>query len=63
MILVLHVDRGMAWNELAQVMAEDDELAGPALTKESARLRQRFHRLTERLRELARQEGLLADEA
>jgi hypothetical protein len=36
---------------------------GTALTRESARLRQRFHRLTERLRELARQEGLLGDEA
>lgn len=67
MLLVLRVDRGLAWNELARILAEgepgelDDgpQLDALALTREAARLRKRFQLVKDRLRELARKEGLL----
>jgi RNA polymerase sigma-70 factor (ECF subfamily) len=60
MLLVLRVDRKLAWRELARVLAEDDgELDEAALTREAARLRKRFQTVKDRLRELARKEGLV----
>jgi RNA polymerase sigma-70 factor (ECF subfamily) len=60
MLLVLRVDRGMDFRELAAAMADGSEmLDGDALDKSAARLRKRFERVKERLRELARAEGLL----
>jgi RNA polymerase sigma-70 factor (ECF subfamily) len=54
-LLVLRVDRGLAWNDLARVLSEEDgELDGPAITREAARLRKRFQVLKDRLREMAR---------
>lgn len=55
MLLVLRVDRGMDWRDLAVALgaAPDD------LDREAARLRKRFERVKERLRELARAEGLI----
>jgi RNA polymerase sigma-70 factor (ECF subfamily) len=59
-LLVLRVDRGMAWRDLALVMAEPGaELADAALDTEAARLRTQFKRAKERLRALAEAEGLL----
>ena len=59
-LLILHVDRGMQWRELAMVMHEDGErLQGEALTRETARVRKRFERVKAELRELALAEGLL----
>lgn len=56
-LLMLRVDRGLAWDELARVFAADD--AGTAvLEREAARLRKRFQLVKERLKELARNEGL-----
>jgi RNA polymerase sigma-70 factor (ECF subfamily) len=61
-LLVLRVDRDLSWKDLALVLA-DEEGAGPlddqALARESARLRKRFQALKERLREMARREGLI----
>mgnify|MGYP005816288177 CR=1 FL=1 len=58
-LLVLHVDRGLAWRELAMVLHEGaGTLEGEARTREAARVRKRFERLKARLRELARAEGL-----
>jgi RNA polymerase sigma-70 factor (ECF subfamily) len=65
MLLVLRVDRGLAWNELARILAEGQEqddapaLDDAAVAREAARLRKRFQLVKDRLRELARKEGLL----
>ncbi len=53
-LLVLRVDRGLAWGEVALVLGEE----GAVPVEESA-LRKRFERLKEKLAERARQEGLL----
>jgi RNA polymerase sigma-70 factor, ECF subfamily len=58
-LLVLRIDRGLAWNELARVLYERDEPLDEASTvREAARLRKRFQHLKERLREAAKREGL-----
>jgi RNA polymerase sigma-70 factor (ECF subfamily) len=57
-LLVLRVDRALDWNEIAEIMADDD-LDDDAKRRASARLRQRFQTLKERLRALAIEEGLL----
>jgi RNA polymerase sigma-70 factor (ECF subfamily) len=55
-LLILRVDRGMAWNELALALSDEP----PAdVAKEAARLRKRFQVLKERLLELGRREGLI----
>jgi len=72
MLLVLRVDRDLAWNELARIMLGDGdggegqgkETAEPApdeetLKREAARLRKRFQLVKEKLLELGRREGLL----
>jgi RNA polymerase sigma-70 factor (ECF subfamily) len=59
MLLVLRIDRGMTWRDLAAAIG-DGALDGAALEKEAARLRKRFERVKEQLRELARSEGLLS---
>lgn len=48
-LLILRLDRGLSWDELATVMA-------PA---SAATLRKRFERLRERISELVRANGLL----
>jgi RNA polymerase sigma-70 factor (ECF subfamily) len=53
-LLVLRVDRDLAWSEVALVLA--DEGGAPV---EEAALRKRFERLKEKLADRARQEGLL----
>ncbi|MGO8997850.1 MAG: RNA polymerase sigma factor [Polyangiaceae bacterium] len=66
MLLVLRVDRKLEWNELARVLAEAAEgdeaaaqLADADVTREAARLRKRFQLLKDRLREMAKREGLI----
>lgn len=60
-LLVLRIDRKLSWNEIAQVMVEDlgDEQNADSLAKASARMRQRFQKLKEKLRVLAAEHGLL----
>jgi len=61
-LLILRIDRQLAWDELARVMAATGPggaLDNAAVTKESARLRKRFQLVKERLREHAKREGLL----
>jgi RNA polymerase sigma-70 factor (ECF subfamily) len=71
MLLVLRVDRKLAWNDLAIVLRGDEAPGGPTegaaltdeeLKREAARLRKRFQVLKEKLRELGRREGLLDGE-
>ena len=59
-LLILHVDRGLPWREIAMVMNEQGEtLDDDSLGRESARLRKRFERVKDELRELAAKAGLL----
>ena len=60
MLLVLRVDRNMDWRELAMLLEEDgDPLDADMLDREAARLRKRFERVKQHLRELAVADGLL----
>ena len=59
-LLILRVDRGLSWLELAEVMLEGEELASEAQLKtEAARLRKRFQLAKEKLRALIVEAGLL----
>jgi len=52
-LLVLRIDQGLAWEEIAEVMAT------PEARPDTAMLRKRFERLKERLGKLARERGLV----
>lgn len=52
-LLILRVDKAMAWEEVAEVLRTDGE---PAT---AAALRKRFERLKEKLGRLAREQGLI----
>jgi RNA polymerase sigma-70 factor (ECF subfamily) len=57
MLLVLRVDRGLSWDEVARVLSDRD-LGEVAVEREVARLRKRFQLVKERLVTLAKKEGL-----
>lgn len=54
-LLVLRVDRDMSWDEIALVLDQSADR-----TRATARLRKRYQAIKDKLRELARAEGLLA---
>lgn len=59
-VLVLRVDRGLSWSELAEVMLASDATPTPAqLTTEAARLRKRFQLAKAHLRKRAEESGLV----
>ncbi len=59
-LLVLRLDRGLAWNDLARVLSDGSESLDDASTlREAARLRKRYQLVKDRLREMAREKGLL----
>lgn len=59
MLLVLYIDRGLSWRELAMILHETgEELSREALDREAARLRKRFERLKAELKAQAEKEGL-----
>lgn len=61
-LLVLRVDRQMAWNDIAHVMwQEDGEPEAADLKRTAAALRKRFERAKDRLRKLAKEANLLKD--
>lgn len=61
LILLLRVDRGLSWRDIACVLAPPGSPAGETgLEREAARLRQRFQVIKQRLRQWAEKEGLLA---
>lgn len=67
MLLMLRVDRKLAWSDLAVVLSEEmDEskvaLSEDAQKREAARLRKKFQILKERLREMGRREGLIGSD-
>jgi RNA polymerase sigma-70 factor, ECF subfamily len=60
MLLILRIDRGMDWRELATALGDGDSpLDDAQLEREAVRLRKKFERAKARLRELARADGLL----
>jgi RNA polymerase sigma-70 factor (ECF subfamily) len=60
-LLLLRIDRGLGWNEIAEIIEDVDDAA--ALTRAAARLRQQFQTLKDRLRQLATAEGLLTTDS
>lgn len=58
-LLVLRVDRQLAWEDVARVMLGGESPDPGELHRESERLRKRFQRLKQQLRELARDAGLV----
>ncbi len=52
-LLILRVDKGMPWEDVAEVLRSEGEPASPAA------LRKRFERLKEKLGRLAREQGLI----
>jgi RNA polymerase sigma-70 factor (ECF subfamily) len=60
MLLILRVDRRLEWVEIARVLAGDDGLVDDtSLKREAARLRKRFQIVKDRLRDMAKREGLV----
>jgi RNA polymerase sigma-70 factor (ECF subfamily) len=57
-LLILRVDKDLEWPEIAVALATED-LTADELKREAARLRKRFQLVTEKLRELARERGIL----
>jgi RNA polymerase sigma-70 factor (ECF subfamily) len=53
-LLILRVDRGLSWSEVAEVLRGDD-----GVRPEEAALRKRFERLKDKLAKAAREEGLI----
>ena len=62
MLLVLRVDKGMAWMDIAGVLFPDSEDDDEARKKESARLRKRFETLKKELVVRGKREGLFDNE-
>jgi RNA polymerase sigma-70 factor (ECF subfamily) len=59
-ILVLRVDRGLAWDEIALAFLDDpNSSSDQARRREAARVRKRFQLIKERLAARARAEGLV----
>jgi RNA polymerase sigma-70 factor (ECF subfamily) len=62
-ILILRVNRNLDWKEIAHVMADGGmDLKGAALDKEAARLRKRYQLAKDKLRRMAREQGLLSND-
>lgn len=58
LLLILRVDKALEWPEIAAALADHD-LEGDELRRTAARLRKRFQLVTEKLRGLARERGIL----
>ena len=57
-LLVLRLDKGLAWEDLARILSDDETQDAVARKRMAARLRKRFQVVKERLVERAREEGL-----
>ena len=62
-LLVLRVDRGMPWQDVARITLEVDEPGEKALERETDRLMKRFQLLKEQLRRRARDLGILDEDS
>lgn len=61
MLLVLRVDRGLPWRDLARVFLDQPDPTADELKRESARLRQRFQLIKNKLLKIGRDAGLVED--
>lgn len=61
-LLVLRVDRGLAFKDIAVVFVDDADADDDAIARESARLRKRFQVLKDELRAKAIAAGLIEEE-
>ena len=52
-LLLLRVNRKLAWRDIARILSEDEDFGDAALAKKAAALRKRFERIKEALREMA----------
>ncbi|HKU38072.1 MAG TPA: hypothetical protein VJR89_07995 [Polyangiales bacterium] len=60
LLLILRVNRQLAWTEIAQVMLHEGEVVDTAqLEREAARLRQRYQKAKHKLKALAIEAGLV----
>lgn len=61
-LLILRIDRDMAWIDIARILAgPDSSVDEEDLRGRSAKLRKRFERLKERLREMAHEEHIFGE--
>ena len=59
-LLVLRIDKGLSWNELAVIFSgQGDGMEETEMLRWASRLRQRFATIKRKLRALAREEGLI----
>jgi RNA polymerase sigma-70 factor, ECF subfamily len=60
MLLILRVDRGLSWTEIADVLSDEKELGSEdARERASQRWRKQFERVKGKLKTLARKEGII----
>ena len=60
-LLVLRVDRAMAWHDIALVMLDDDEPDDQLIKRETNRLMKRFQLLKDELRAKAKELGIVGE--
>ena len=58
-LLMLRVDRGMSWREIALTLSGDVDLPADIVARESARLRKAFERVKAEVKDMALKDGLL----
>lgn len=58
-LLILRVDKRLDWGDVARIVLESEDPDEAELKRKSNALRQQFHKLKARLKELARREGLI----
>jgi RNA polymerase sigma-70 factor (ECF subfamily) len=59
-LLVLRIDKGLSWNEIAVIVSgEGDGMQQAEMARWAGRLRQRFASIKRRLRRMAEEEGLI----
>jgi RNA polymerase sigma-70 factor (ECF subfamily) len=62
-LLILRINRKLAWKEIAQVMAYQGRVvADAALEKEAVRLRKRYQLTKDKLRRMALEQGLIGSD-
>lgn len=61
MLLVLRIDRGMSWEDVADILSGEPSEVPSVRKRRASAMRKRFERLKARLEQLALQEGLLSE--
>lgn len=60
-LLLLRIDRALSWQDIAAIRLAAAGADEPELKREAARCRKQFERCKEKLRDLAREAGILPD--